>query len=400
MKVLLLNQYFHPDLAPTAQLASDLAVALAERGHQVRAIASARPYAGDGWRALAEEHRGVRIARVPATALGRSSRAARLIDYASFLAGAGPALAAGPRPDVVVALSTPPLVAALGLAAKRLFGARLVYWVMDVYPEVAIALGAIREGSAAARASRALARALYQGADAIVALDDAMRARLIAAGAPADRVAVIDNWAPDSIRPMKRNEHSFRNSLGLGDRFTVAYSGNMGLGHDFATIGAAMAELGDEVHWLFIGDGPRRAELERRARESGAPHVTFLDYLPPDQLALGLTAADVHLITLEPALAGLLAPSKLYGVLAAGRPIAWVGPDDGRVPELIRDHGIGISVRNGDGHGLASGIRTLRNERSFRNAIELQSRQLHDTRFARAGALRRHVDLLEQTWSR
>src|SRR5581483_9031843 len=99
MNVLLLNQYFHPDLAPTAQLASDLAVALAERGHQVRAIASARPYAGAGWRALAEEHRGVRITRVPATALGRASRAARLIDYASFLAGAGPALAAGPRPD-------------------------------------------------------------------------------------------------------------------------------------------------------------------------------------------------------------------------------------------------------------------------------------------------------------
>jgi glycosyltransferase involved in cell wall biosynthesis len=174
----------------------------------------------------------------------------------------------------------------------------------------------------------------------------------------------------------------------------------MGLGHDFATVGAAMAELGDEVHWLFIGDGPRKSELERRARESGAPHVTFLDYLPPDQLALGLTAADVHLITLEPALAGLLAPSKLYGVLAAGRPIAWVGPDDGRVAELVRDHGIGISVRNGDGRGLADGLRKLRNERSFRTERQTNSRMLHETRFARSGALRRHVELLEQTCSR
>jgi glycosyltransferase involved in cell wall biosynthesis len=400
VKVLLLNQYFHPDLAPTAQLSSDLAVSLAARGHEVRAIASARPYAGNGWRPLVEEHRGVRIARVPATALGRAGRAARLVDYASFLGAAGLPLIAGPRPDVVIALSTPPLVAALGLATRRLCGARLIYWVMDVYPEVALKLGAIHPGTAAARASAALARTLYQRADAIVALDDAMRARLIAAGAPPERVHVIDNWAPDSLTPLPRVNHPLRRRLGLGDRFTIGYSGNMGLGHDFATLGEAMRLLADDdFHWLFVGDGPRRRELEERARASGAPHVIFLDYLPPKELPLGLTAADAHLITLEPGLAGLLAPSKLYGVLAAGRPVVWVGPDEGRVPELVREHRVGVAAANGDGAALADGLRRLREYPAAREEMGRRARALHESRFARASALAHHVDLVERMCS-
>jgi glycosyltransferase involved in cell wall biosynthesis len=395
MRVLLLNQYYHPDVAATAQLASDLGADLARRGHEVWALASARPYSGQGFRPLVERADGVRIVRVPATAFGRGSRLLRATDYATFAGAALAPLAALPRPDVVVALSTPPLVAALGLALGRLRRSRLVYWVMDVYPEVALALGAIAPGSLAARALSRLSRMLVRHADAVVALDDAMRERLLEAGAPEERVSVIDNWAPQpDAAPAGTGESRLRRELGLGDRFVVAYSGNMGLGHDFETLIAAMPHVPD-AHFLFIGDGPRRAELERRASAAAPGRTTFLAYRTRDDLADSLAAADAQLVCLDAALAGLLAPSKLYGILAARRPLVYVGPPAGRSAEAARA-GAGVDVRNGDARALASALRDLAADRGRRETMARRARELFEARFTRAHALERHHALLTE----
>jgi glycosyltransferase involved in cell wall biosynthesis len=161
-----------------------------------------------------------------------------------------------------------------------------------------------------------------------------------------------------------------------------------------------MSLLRDEdIGWLFVGAGPRREELRERAHASGATRVTFRDYLPAEDLAAGLAAADAHLITLEPRLAGLIAPSKLYGILAAGRPLLWVGPDQGRTPELIRAHAIGAAVRNGDARGLADAIRRLRSSSEARIEMGRRARALHDDRFSRPAALTRHVTMLEDLCS-
>ncbi|HUS63773.1 MAG TPA: glycosyltransferase family 4 protein [Kofleriaceae bacterium] len=397
MKVMLLNQYYHPDIAATAQLAADLGEDLARRGHEVTAIASARPYSGSGWRPLTARQGGVRILRVPATALGRATNAGRAIDYATFLGGMlAPALAR-PRPDVVVALSTPPLVAAMGLLLKRLRGVRLVYWVMDLYPEVALELGALRPGSRATRALARLARTLVDRADAIVALDDAMRDRLIDSGAAREKIAVIDNWVDgDEIRPAPCEDNALRRELGLGARFTVAYSGNMGLGHDFDTLTAAMARLRDrDMHWLFIGEGPRRASLEAAVRALGVSH-TFLGYRARAELPVSLTAAHASIVTLDAGLGGLLAPSKLYGILAAGVPVVYVGPPTGRTVDVIRSHGVGVESRNGDATGLAAAIRSLHLDPGARAEMGRRARDLFESRFTRAQALARHHDLLSR----
>jgi glycosyltransferase involved in cell wall biosynthesis len=401
MRILLLNQYYHPDIAATAQLAADLGAELARRGHDVTAVASARPYAGSGWRSLVEHHDGVRIMRVPATAFGRGNNLLRAVDYASFGAAILAPIALAPSPDVVIALSTPPLIAAAGMLYKRLRRTRFVYWVMDVYPEVAVALGALSKGSLAARASAALSRALYASSDAVVVLDDAMRERVIAAGAPAERVEVIDNWAPSlpggaEIAPAPTDEHPWRRRHGLGNRFTIAYSGNMGHGHDFDTILGAMPLLGDlDIQWLFIGDGPRRAELERRVAELGVRHVTFLDYCERSELGESLTAAHAQLVCLSEELAGLLAPSKLYGALAAGVPVIYVGPDGGRTAEVVRA-GAGVGARNGDCRGLADAVRALAWDDAQRAEMGRRGRELFEARFTRARALERHHALLER----
>lgn len=395
MRVLLLNQYYHPDVAPTAQLLADVGGALARRGHEVTALASARPYAGPGFRPLRDRHEGVRILRVPATALGRGHHLGRLVDYGTFVGAVLAPLLAGPRPDVVVALSTPPLVAALGLLVKRLRGARFVYWVMDVYPELAVALGALDAGSAAARALGALGQLLYAQADAVIALDDAMRDRLVAAGAAPERVTVIDNWADDAVRPLD-GPNPLRRALALEGRFVVSYSGNMGLGHDFDTLLGAMAHLrGEDVHWLFIGDGPRRGWLEAEVRRRGAD-ATFLPYRPRDELPVSLSAADASIVSLGPNLAGLIAPSKLYGILAAGVPVLYVGPPAGRTSDVIRRAGVGLAVDNGDVAGFARAIRTLKRDAAARAEMGRRGRRLLETELLRAHALERHVAVIER----
>ena len=402
MRVVLLNQYYYPDVAATAQLAADLGESLAARGHQVRAVASMRPYvAADGLPArlpLRASHAGVEIVRVPATALGRRSRLLRAVDYASFFAAAALPLVAGARPDVVVALSTPPLVASLGLLTRALRRSRLVLWVMDVYPELAIELGALSAGGAPARALAAASRLLLQRADAVVALDDAMRDRLVAAGAAASKIEVIDNWGDgDAIRPMPAADNALRRRLGRAGMFTVSYSGNMGNGHDFDTITDAMALLAAEpIHWLFIGDGPRRPALEERVRALGLPHVTFLGYRPRDELPVSLTAADVSLVTMEAGLAGLLVPSKLYSLLAAGVPIAYVGPPAGRAFSVVEEDGAGVAVRNGDAAGLAAALLTLRRRADARAEMGRRGRALYETRYHKRLALARHLRLLER----
>jgi glycosyltransferase involved in cell wall biosynthesis len=398
MRVLLLNQYYHPDVAPTAQLAADLGAALAARGHEVRAVACNRPYAsvGDPRLPLRERHRGVEIVRVRSTALGRRSHLLRAVDYATFLAGATAPVLASARPDVVVALSTPPLVATLGLLARLVRGARLVLWVMDVYPDVAVQLGALAAGGLAARALRRLAGTLLDRADAVVALDEAMRDRLIAGGAAPSKIEVIDNWCDgDAIRPAPAAANPLRHRLGLDGVFTVSYSGNMGHGHDFATVVGAMHLLRDQpVHWLFIGDGPGREALRATMHARSLERVTFLPYVPAAELPVSLTAADASLVTLKAGLAGQLVPSKLYGLLAAGVPILYVGPPEGRCHGVVAGEGVGFALGNGDARGLADAIAALRSDGEARAAMGRRARALYEARFARERALERHHRLL------
>jgi glycosyltransferase involved in cell wall biosynthesis len=392
---MLLNQYYYPDLAPTAQLAADLGEELVRRGHQVTAVACSRSYSGEARLPHRDAHAGVRILRVPSTAFGRGTRLGRAVDYGSFLVGALQPLLTDERPDVVVALSTPPLVAALGLMAQRLRRTRFVYWVMDVYPELAVRLGALSPGGWPARALARLGQIILERADAVVALDERMRDRLVAGGAARGKIEVIDNWCDGAaIRP-RDEANPLRRSLGLDETFTVSYSGNMGLAHDFDTIARAVALSADEpVHWLFIGDGPRRAAFEASVAGFSGDRVTFLPYQSREALPVSLTAADASLVTLERDLDGLLVPSKVYSALAAGLPVLYVGPEKGRVADLVRNEGVGIAVANGDAQALASAVRRLRRDPDERAAMGRRARALFEARFDRPLALERHHRLL------
>ena len=325
-RVLLLNQYFWPDRAATAQLLADLAEDLAAAGWEVTALAGRATYAPGrpGPLPARETWKGVAIRRVACTNFGRRSKLGRLADYGSFFLSAALAVATGPRADVAVCLSTPPLVAILGLLA-RLRGARFVYKVEDLYPDLAVALGALSPRSLAAGLLRRLSSLVLARADAVVALDGAMAESLRRRGAR--RAEVIPNWADGrAIAPDPAAGERFRRENGLQQHFELLYSGKLGLAHCFDAVADAfrvLASSPSQAVWLIVGDGPRLPEV--REQVAGLSDVRFLEYQPREALGALYNAADVHLVTLRDEVAGLLVPSKYAAALAAGKPVLVVG---------------------------------------------------------------------------
>ncbi len=394
--VQLLNQYYPPSEAPTGLLVADLAERLAARGHDVTVLASRRAYE-DPRRSFParEERRGVHVRRVRTTGFGRGGALGRLFDYGTFLAGATARLGLGRRADVVVALSTPPMIATAAVACARARGARAVYWVMDVYPDVAFALGVLSARSPAGRLLARLARYTLRRADRVVALGEAMAAILRSSGAL--DVEVVPNWvAGEPIAP-DLDAATWRAEWGWTGKLVLLYSGNLGLAYEFDTVLGAAGLLRDraDIRFAFVGRGPRRAEVEATVRRSALTNVELRDPIGRAQLAEGLAAGDVHLVTLRPELAGLLVPSKIYGTLAAGRPIVYVGPAASEVGELVKGARCGVWIEPGDAAGLADALRAYAADPERRDAEGRRARQVHEERFADGRSLDRLVQVVE-----
>jgi glycosyltransferase involved in cell wall biosynthesis len=384
-RLLFVNQYFPPDEAATAQILGDLVEDAVRAGFECRVVASDRGYADPATRySRREVWQGAAVERVRATGFGRASALGRAVDYATFVLGAALRLMAGPRPDVVVGLSTPPILGALAVLAGRIRGARSVYWAMDVYPDVAFALGAVRRTSLAGRVLTALSGWTVRSADLVVALGDHMAALLRRQGAR--RIAVVHNWTDDeSIRPRDPGATAFRAACGWGSRFAIVYSGNMGLAHEFETVLDTADRLrAQPVVFAFVGDGPRRREIEAGVAARELSNVEFHPGVPRPRLGDSLSAADLQLVTLRPGLPGLLVPSKIYGILAAGVPTLYVGPPEGEVFDIVTRGGCGVAVENGDVASLEAAVVGYVADPQRRRRDGLAARSTLESAFGRA----------------
>jgi len=397
VRIVLLNQYYAPDSAATAQILADLGAGLAREDNEVSAICCRRAYGDPAVRYRARETiDGVEIERTWSTGFGRGSGLGRVTDYLTFVVGATRRLLLCRRPDVVVSLSTPPLVAALGHLLARLRGARSIYWVMDVYPDLAFELGVMRPGTIVGRLFRSMSSFTLRRSDAVVALGETMGERLGAVRGNAP--TVVHNWADgETIRPLAAARNALRRDWGWGERFVVLYSGNMGLAHEFDTALRAAAALGDrdDVRFAFVGGGPRRDEIESRVRREALGNVEFRPYQPRERLGESLTAGDVHLVTLREQMAGLLVPSKIYGILAAGRPTLYVGPDEGEIAEILRIGDCGVRVAPGDSAGLVEAIRRYAGDAELRAEHGRNARRLFEERFTREHGVRAFLALID-----
>ena len=362
--LLFVNQHYYPDVASTGQHLTDLAEYLAARGYEVSVLSSRVKYTAGKVPAPERETRnGVRITRVRSTGFGRGSHIGRLVDYATYYAQALVALLRGRPGQRVIFLTTPPLLAFLGLLGRKLHGQRYAVWSMDLHPDAEIASGMVRERSLLGRFLRWLNESGYRGADFIVDLGPYMKRRITAMGVPEARTATVHVWSSkEELEPTPRESNPLVDELRLRDRFVVMYSGNAGIVHDFRDILEAMRRLKDDprIFFLFVGGGPQRASIERFAAEQGIRNFSYLDYFPREKLRWSLPLGDVHLISLREPFVGISVPGKLYGIMGVGRPALFVGPARCESADTIRESDSGVVVDPTSGDAVAQLVETLR----------------------------------------
>jgi len=391
-RIFFLNRFFYPDHSATSQLLGDIAFHLADSGESVHVVTSRLRYDDPEARLEREtDERGVVIHRVWTSRFGRHWLPGRAIDYLTFYLSAGWALLRLlQRGDVLVAKTDPPMISVMAAAVARLKGARLVNWLQDLYPEVAVVLGVPGLVTPLVSALEFLRNRSLRAASMNVVLGHRMRQRIEKLGVAPERVTVIPNWSDGHhIRPISRSDNPLRRDWGLGERFVVGYSGNFGRSHEFGTVLDAAARLSSDatVAFLFIGGGAQREGVEREVAQRSLGNCVFQPYQPRDALAGSLGAADVHLVTLKPELEGLIVPSKIYGVLAAGRPVLFVGDRHGELGELVESQRIGFVVDPGDAAALETHIRWLAAHDDEWQAMGSRARALFEARFDRHIAL-------------
>ncbi|WP_165064123.1 glycosyltransferase family 4 protein [Paludisphaera rhizosphaerae] len=368
-RVLFINQYYWPDHASTAQHLTDLAESLAARGFECHVLCSQGRYKPGAPTPPAEEiHNGVHIHRVPATSKGRKSTLSRMTDYLSFYARAAIRAVRLPRFDLVVTLTTPPIIGLVGTILRKMKGSTHVCWSMDLHPDASLALKRMSPKNPIVRSLAWLSDAVLRQADRVVVLGPYMADRILMKKVRPDRIATIPVWSrEDEVRPVPHSENSLRKSLGFGDELVCMYSGNMGLAHTFDEFMAAAKTLRDQkdVVFLFVGGGPRLAEVKAAKEQDGLDNVRILDYVPREQLHLSLSTADVHLISMRPEMTGIVVPGKLYGIMSASRPALFVGPAHCESADLIRRSEGGFTVEYGDSEGVVDAIQRLRDDRDL-----------------------------------
>jgi glycosyltransferase involved in cell wall biosynthesis len=324
-----------------------------------------------------ETRRGVRIVRASGTALDPRRFVSRVSNYLSYFASACLAALRVRRADVVVAMTDPPIIGLAALLAARRSGARFVFLCEDVFPEVTVLLEDFHS-SAVDAVLRRISRLLIRRADGIVALGDTMKARLVEGkGADPRKVTVIHNWADCAALAPGPKDSPFSRAHGLHDRFVVMHAGNIGLSQSFDVILDAATRLRahERIRFVMVGDGARRESLQRDARSRGLDNMVFLPYQPRELMAESYAAADVFLMTLKPGLAGYIVPSKLYTILAAGRPYVAAIEADSEAAQITREHDCGIAVQPGDGAGMAEAILRIQQDPLYAAGLGRRARQ-------------------------
>ena len=340
MKVLLLNQFFSPDAAPTGQLLADLAQRLIEDGCTVSVVCGRNSQ-------TRTEMPGVLVVRAPVFPFGRGM-VARFLSYGSFLLAAlWESLLQ--QPDLVLTMTTPPLLSLMGTLVSWRRGARHFIWEMDVYPDVAVELGVLRRGAWWTCVLGVVADAARRRADGIIVLGSCMRERLLRHGVPAEKIHLAENWADgESIRPQRRST--------ANGGLHVLYSGNLGMAHEVETILGVMEALKDDgrFRFTFAGGGSRRAAMEASCRRQDLRHVTFSPYCDRELLSGELAKADLGLVTQRPECLGFTVPSKVYGLMAAARPFLFIGHREATPSQIADRYRCGWQAECGDVQGVVN----------------------------------------------
>ena len=394
LQILLLNEYFPPDTAATAKNAALVANALAER-HHVTVLAGRPSYDpteqhGMYW-LKREQHGNLSVERVGSTAFSRIRMKGRVANYLSYLALSVPR-ALSMKPDVVLTMTDPPMEGIVAAAVARFLGRPFVYNVRDLYPDMALAGGILRPGMWSDAWEEWHRNALRQ-AVRVVVLGEDMRERIVEKGVDPLRIAVIRDAVPFNDTP-PAIDASVVNEIRSGFRFVLLHAGNLGFYGAWHTLVKAACLLEpDGVGLVFIGEGATKREIQEAARHCA--NIKFLPFRPASEIPSVMAAGDLQIVTIKRGLEGVVVPSKMYDILANGRPVAAIASERTEIARLVRRYECGVVADPDDPNQLAESVRSILQAMETLEPMSAQSRELAKT-YDRFKELQKFVELVEE----
>jgi hypothetical protein len=363
--LLVFSQTFVPDPASVGQHMADVAFEMGRRGHRVIVYTANRGYEDPSVKYPPREFRhGVEIRRLAFSSFGKKNLIIRALGTLTFLVQC-----------VVVALFTrnlrgiffstsPPLIGAAAGLAKMIRRVPIAYWAMDLNPDQLIAMGKVGRYSLTAKVLERVNRFILRRSDVVFALDRFMAGRLRQRGVTESKMVVMPPWPHEEHMdvPPDQATNPFRVGHGLAGKFVIMYSGNHSPANPLRTLldAAVRLKADDSLRFLFVGGGLGKREVEQHIREHQLANAVSLRYQPLSELGNSLGAADVHVVSLGDNMVGIIHPCKIYGAMAVGRPILFIGPRPSHVSDILEEHGIGWHVSHGDVEGCVRAIEAAR----------------------------------------
>jgi len=403
-KILVIEQHFYPEVAATGQLLLDLCEDLVKAGYQVKVITGnpTEIYQKQINIKRRENYKGIEIVRLRNTRLSKYNMATRIINYITFHLVILFHIILYPKPDLVLVLSNPPFIAFHGLILKILKNCKVIYNVQDLFPELAIQLKKLKN-KPFIFVLKGLSRYIIRKMDRVVVVGEYMEKKIreeILKDHKADHIFTIHNWADgDTIKVIDDHNNYLKHKWGLEGKFVILYSGNIGYLHEFDTIIATAESLqkegNNDIVFVFVGEGIKKEYIKNEASSRNLKNILFFPYQPRENLAYSLGLADVSLVTLEKGFEGMVVPSKIYGILASGKPIIGIVGKDSEITEIIKKAKCGKIVQIGDSQSLKDSIIEYYNDQKKCREDGWKGRKYFEKYFDRPIATEKYIKLIE-----
>lgn len=400
--ILMLTPTFVPDPASVGQHMADAAFELARRGNQVRVFTARNGY--DDPKLVYPKHEilnGVDVRRMPYSSFGKATITKRLFGTFAFMTQCIVHGLFTRRIAGMLITTSPPLSDLAGAILATIRRIPVVYWGMDLYAAQVLALGKLKKGGLKEKLLILSQRFILSRCVKVIALDRFMAERLKTWGVPDEKLVIMPPWPHENHLAADPGENPFRVRHGLVGKFVVMYSGSHAMSNPLRTLLDATLKFknDDSIRFLFVGGGVGKKEVEEHIKQHDLKNVMSLPYQPLSELKYSLTSADVHVVSLGSGMVGIIHPCKIYGAMAAARPVLAFGPKPSHIADLLENHNFGFHVSHGDVAGAEKAIEDFRAlPQSERESMGAAAQQLLQSTLSQQILCGKFCDIVEQAF--
>ena len=402
MNILFFNRSFYPDTEATGQFLTELCEDLVSYGHNVCVIAGKSSQTNEKYKLFfvrQENHKSIEILRIGGTTFPKKYLALRIINLATYfiLAFIGGFFVKS-KPDVVIVQTDPPVLGLLGIFFSKWHKAKFIYSCKDLYPEVGIITGKLTNPFLN-YLLKIINLFSFRLADKVICLGESMKKLIVNKGIDESKISIIHDWADTRyLYPVSNEQNPFREKYKLSNYFTVMYSGNIGLTQGLEKLIELASHFKHkrEILFILIGDGVLKNKLIEDAKNLNLTNIMFLPYQSKEELKFSLSAPDVHLITSQKGLSGVIVPSKIYGILACSKPfLAWIDRDN-EVAKVAQRYKSGIIVPPGNVRSMIRAVNWISNHRDLLTLMGNNGRNAAEKEFDRKVSISKFNSILSE----